>query len=71
MEAALIKDLTLIVSLLSTVISAYYALKYKTEKNSDENTTTATNFKKSKTSIVRKNVCLIYCYIPLDLKGDF
>ena len=35
MEAALIKDLTLIVSLLSTVISAYYALKYKTEKNSD------------------------------------
>lgn len=45
METTLIKDFALIVSLLSTVISAYFALKYKTQKNSDENTEAATNFK--------------------------
>jgi len=43
-----LKDLILLVSVISTVISSYYALKYKTEKNTDDNKATATNFKEFK-----------------------
>jgi hypothetical protein len=43
-----IKDLVLICSILSTIISSYYALKYKTQKNMEDNKTTSDSFKEFK-----------------------
>lgn len=43
-----VKDLVLLVSILSTIISMYYAIKYRTEKNTDDTKTNKDSLKKFK-----------------------
>ena len=43
-----LKDFVLICTTITTVVGAFYALKYKSEKNQDQNETTVDKFKEFK-----------------------
>ncbi len=46
-----LKDFILICTTITTVVGAFYALKYKSEKNKDQNENTVDNFKEFKDSV--------------------
>lgn len=49
-----IKDLILIVTSITTLVGAYFALKYKSKQNQEQNETTADSFKSFKEFIYKE-----------------